>query len=152
MAITEYYDTRMAKELGDGVLGEYPNAQADSKVANEAINFGVPVQLVSGSDVKVENFSGGTFYGIALARKIGNDAYGADGYETAEPVSVLRKGTVWVTATEAVAAGQKAVLDNSAGTFLPADTAVTPVTAINAQFKTSADAGDLALLEVLLPA
>ncbi len=154
MAITQYYGTMMDKELGPGVLGEYPGVQADTKANGETgyILPGLAVQLVSGSPGKVELFDGtGTFYGIITATKIGGDDYEELGYAANKPVPILRKGALWVEVAEDVVAGDGAVIDGATSKFRPGDTDTVAVTPFNGQFKTSASAGELALLEILMP-
>lgn len=154
MAITQYYGTMMDKELGPGVLGEYPGIQADTKANGETgyILPGLAVQLVPGSPGAVELFDGtGVFYGIVTATKVGGDDYEELGYAANKPVPILRKGTLWVEVVEEVVAGDGAVIDEATSKFRPVNTDTVAVTPFNGQFKTSASAGELALLEVLLP-
>jgi len=154
MAITDYYGTETDKELGEGVLGEYPDTQADTKANTTGgyLDFGVGVQLTSANENAVEVYDGtGTFYGITLAQKFGDTDYDAVGYEDNMPVAVLRKGTVWVKVLEEVTAGEMVVADDTTGLFRPASTAETLIHAINGQFKTSAGADELALVEIILP-
>lgn len=73
---------------------------------------------------------------------------GSTGLKPKVSVSVLTKGRIYVTAVDAVAPGDAVRLNESGGTFQTAASAgVTVDISKNARWLTSADAGEVALLE-----
>ncbi|RAS75237.1 structural cement protein Gp24 [Priestia endophytica] len=152
MAITSY-GKYMDEATSKGKLANYQDYSADTKAAAEVIPFGVMTELTGdGKTVKV--FEGGKPYGIAMAQEVHDWVTQADDqkYKTKSPVSVARKGVLWVEALEDVSMTDGVVVDPTTGNFRPADTTTTGVVALpSAAFKTNAKAGGLVQLEINLP-
>jgi hypothetical protein len=158
------YDLNMAA----GQAGQKVNAMYDyveSKAAEGAIPFGRAV--VAGTDaekqVAVASADTETFRGVALfthsipqdmdqSATMGEELTDGAEYRDKDTVSVLRKGQVWVEVTADVTADEDAYVDvltdGEEGKFTNVDT---DNLSANGVFRTSADEGELAVLEINLP-
>ncbi|MBC1722257.1 structural cement protein Gp24 [Listeria seeligeri] len=137
-------------DIGIGKLANYQDTQADSAVVDGAIPFGSAVQVIDGTaTLLTEN----KFYGVAIAKEFVPELTGekVGNYFSKEMVPVLRRGTICVLVEEDVLSGEKAVVNTATGTFLPSTTATSTRTDIVGVFKTTAQAGGLAHLEINLP-
>ncbi|WP_239256679.1 structural cement protein Gp24 [Listeria ilorinensis] len=141
----------MQPEIGIGKLANYQGTQADSAVAAETILFGAPVEFSDGTAKKLT--ASGYVYGVAIAKEFVPELTGdkAGSYLAKEMVPVLRKGTISVQVGEDVKSGEKAVVDISKGTFVPASSTASSKSEIVGVFKTTAQADGLAHLEINLP-
>lgn len=159
MAITTYYDNTMPEETGKGRIAEYKDVSADTKAAGGEIGFGKVVELDETGEKAIQ-FEGGVPFGIAMAKhfaeydpKVIPEGVDVNVYKEFDAVSVVRKGIVWVEVLEDVVAGDAVAVDDATGDFRPGDTAETDSTELpGAQFKSSAIAGNLAKVELNLPA
>lgn len=149
----------MANILRKGLIPRGGQLHGDgSKAAEGTVSFGVGVQLGADPATQVKKFVGGTFWGVAVRDET---IAGLDGsgnvvvfayYPDGHAVSVLRKGPIVVEVEEAVAAGDPVYCSNTTGNFYKqAGGGQTLVS--GAQFLTAAAAdGDLAEIELNLPA
>ncbi|WP_026702855.1 structural cement protein Gp24 [Salibacterium aidingense] len=158
MAITEY-NKYMQEAASKGKLAEYPDYRADTKAADAAIKYGMAVELAGSSGERVTTFSGGTPFGITLAREYTD--YTEENpddlkYRANEPVAVIRQGTIWVEVEDDVTPADSVYADNSTGNFRATETdgeSNTVGTAIpGAMFKSAANSGELVKVEINLPA
>ncbi|MBA3926547.1 structural cement protein Gp24 [Listeria rustica] len=140
----------MDPNIGIGKLANYQNTQADSAVVEGTIPFGSAVQF---SDGVAKVLSDKDFYGVALAKEYVQELYGdkIGNYEEKEMVAVVRRGVICVHVEEDVVDGDKAAANKATGTFLPATSPVSTKTEAIGRFKTTAQAGGLAHLEINLP-
>lgn len=137
----------MSPEGGIGKIANYQDTQIDTKFAGEAIPFGCPLEATEGN---VSKYSTGVFFGVAVAKNYVNEIPYDNGdkvgeYLVAQPVSVLRKGTIWVKAADDVKESELAIPD---GTGFK--TTATKADAIGT-FQSTAQAGNLVKLQINLP-
>ncbi|TYV98575.1 hypothetical protein FZ070_07375 [Listeria monocytogenes] len=140
----------MNADIGIGKLASYQDTQADSAVADGVIPFGYAVQVIDGAaKLLTEN----KFYGVAIAKEFVPELTGEkEGkYAAKEMIPVLRRGTICVMVEEDVLSGEKAVVNTTTGSFLPATTSKASKTDVVGVFKTSAQANGLVHLEINLP-
>ena len=152
-----YPEKYMKPELGIGKLANYQGVQADSLVVGVGgLGFGVGVQATE--DVAT-TYKDGQFYGISYAKNYVEEIpYGdvekVGKYKEHEMVPILRKGAIWVKVDEDVLAGENAKA-LSTGNFgkatISSDPATTPSDTVIGTFKTTASAGNLAVLQINLP-
>lgn len=156
MPITKY-PQYMDEPLGIGRIGLYPEHRADTLAAAETIPWGSAVQYAANPE-QGEVYDGvRPFRGVAIAghhaeyrvADVNNDIVGQ--HLQYDAISVLRKGAIWVKVLEDVVKGDAAKADKTTGNFRPGGTATTTVSGVIGEFKTSALANGLALLEVNLP-
>ena len=137
----------MDAEGGIGKIANYQGTQMDTKFSGEVIPFGSPLEAI-GSEVKM--FSTGVFFGVAVAKNFVDEIPYDNGdkvgeYRLKQPVPVLRKGTIWVKATEDVVESEQA---------MPSDDGFKKATGIADAvgiFQSSAAAGNLVMLQINLP-
>jgi hypothetical protein len=80
----------------------YP-VEADTGYATAGISFGAPLERVSIADRTVKTFDGtGTIIGFALKEQ---RLVSGAGYAALDPVSIARKGRMWVLADAALTPG-----------------------------------------------
>jgi len=128
------------------------------KAAEATIPFGVGVQLGADPATQVKQFVGGTFHGVAVRDETISGLDGSGNvvvfayYPTGHAISVLRKGPIVVEVEEQVAVGDPVYCSNTTGNFYKQ--AGGGQTLVNgAVFLTAAAAdGDLAEIELNLPA
>ena len=137
----------MLETLNKGQLADGRLDHADSMAAENEIPFGCAVERGTDPEKQVKKFAGNVFTGIAMYSPAG-DLDNAK-YIEKNPVTVLRKGIIWVEVGEDVVAGDKASVFNATANFGKNGTAET--TAINGEFKTSATSGNVAKLEISMP-
>ncbi len=156
MPITDY-PQYMDEPLGLGRIGLYPEHRADTLAAAETIPWGAAVQYAANPN-RGEVYDGARpFRGVAIAghhaeyrvANVNDDIVGQ--HAQFDPVSVLRKGAIWVKVLEDTDKGDGAVADQTTGNFRPDGTATTTVSGVIGEFKTAALANGLALLEINLP-
>lgn len=157
MPITNY-SQYMDPVTGKGKLALYPDYRSDTEAAAGHIDWGVAVQLASDTET-VQTYNGeGRFQGVAMANHFAEYLVSnmstdeVDGYyRQGEPVSVMKKGVIWVEVLEDVAKGQNAVADNASGNFRAEGSAIEAVSGVVGVFRTSAQADGFAQLEINLP-
>lgn len=137
----------MDPELGIGKLANYQSTQADTKVSAEKIPFGSPVEA---SENTVKVLAEGAFFGVAIAENYAKEitydnAEKVGEYHVNKPVAVLRKGSIWVKATEDVKESEPAAA--VAGGFAKATTAEETI----GVFQSTAQADGLVMLQINLP-
>lgn len=154
-------------ELDRAQAGQQADAGFDhveSFAAEGTVPFGYGVVAgTADNQVEVAGDDGDDFVGISLfchTRPQGIDQSAAKGeqfstgaeYRDGDTVNVLRRGRVYVTVTANVSAGDDAYVDvltsGEEGQFTNVST---DNLAINGIFRTSADSGELAVVEVNLP-
>lgn len=158
MPITNYSEY-MSAPTGKGRVGQYQDQRADTLAANEAIGWGRAVQYAANKNKAdlYDGVAGAKVIGVAIANHyaeyrssdVNNPLVGE--YVANEAVSVLRRGLIWVEVLEDVVKGDQAVADNATGDFRPSQTVTGGKSAVIGEFKTSAVAGGLALLEINMP-
>ncbi|MBC2077674.1 hypothetical protein HCA99_00440 [Listeria booriae] len=140
----------MDPNIGIGKLANYQNTQADSALVEGTIPFGSAVQF---SDGVAKVLSDKDFYGVALAKEyvpeLNGDKIGT--YIDKEMVPVVRRGVICVRVEDDVVNGEKAAANKATGNFLPASPPTSTKTEAIGRFKTTAQAGGLAHLEINLP-
>ena len=128
-------------------IGRYAQGSPNevvSKRANEEIEAGEALQLVSSDSESVEVFDGnGTFYGVAAySGQADQDFRRADNnrdrarYDTDDPVAVWRPGSLGyliVEFEEAVTEGDNLAINDNTALWLPASSGTTPKTEINGE-------------------
>ncbi|MDF2657771.1 MAG: hypothetical protein K0Q94_562 [Paenibacillus sp.] len=158
MPITDY-GQYMQEPTGKGRIALYPDYHADTLAAAGTIGWGRAVQYSATNKNRGELYTGARkAIGVAIANhyaeyrstNVSNDIVGE--YVANDAVSVMRSGFIWVTVLEDVEKGETAVVDNATGDFRPSDTATATKSAVIGEFKTSALANGLAMLELKIPA
>lgn len=170
MAFENLHQHYMERPTGPGVVAE-GQYWADSKAAAGLIGFGRGVQPVEDDgephELRVEQYDGqGPFLGVALYSQM---ARGFDGegmaatYHANDPVTVLRRGRVWVPVTttaeiqpyDPVFVTETGFFQNAASVMI-GGTEITGTLVPGAEFRTGrvemAGVGMLAIVEVNLPA
>lgn len=137
----------MRPEGGIGKLANLQGTQADTLYADEEVPYGSPV---AASEGKATVFDTDNFFGVAIADNFAKEIPYENGekegsYPYGKPVAVLRKGSIWVKATEDVKQNEKAAVES--GGFKKA---ATPDEAIGV-FQSTAQAGALVVLQINLP-
>lgn len=154
-------------ELDRAQAGQKADAGYDhveSFAAEGAVPFGYGVVAgTAANQVQVADDDGDDFVGISLfthAQQQGIDQSAAKGeqfstgaeYRDGDTVNVLRRGRVYVTVTASVSAGDDAYVDVETGGEEGQFTNVsTDNLATGGVFRTDADSGELAVVEVNLP-
>lgn len=135
-----------------GLLDGIAPHDVRSYAAEAAIGMGVPVMLGTDPAKQVlKATSAAAIIGITLHDQARvQDANGLVQYAAKETVSVLTKGRVWVSTTDAVVAG--AVANITVATMAFTDASVTSgieaLTQISARFITATTGAGLALIEI----
>lgn len=123
-------------EMAPGYAGMIAETQfkdaASRRVEGGNIAYGLAVTRGTGPDQV--RLGGTQFVGIAIA----DHAHG-DGYKEGDVGAFLRKGTIWVTASTAVTAGQAVTFTPATGVIGNGLAATIP----DAVFETSGASGDL---------
>ncbi|MFT8928521.1 MAG: hypothetical protein ABF969_04210 [Sporolactobacillus sp.] len=157
------YEQYMVPETGKGKLASYHDEHAETYCASEDILWGLAVQENAADPDKVDVYDGTAadgFVGIALANHfageyrvddVSTDPITGTAYAAGQPVSVLRRGIVWIEVAEDVIKGKQAVIDNATGNFRQKGSATSAVSDVVGVFKTSAQSGNLAQVEINLP-
>lgn len=150
MPITSY-DKYMPIAGGPGKLANYQDYSADTYAATEVIPYGAAVQLtVDGTGITLLK-TGGTPIGIALAQEIHDWVLKADDqkYLVNQPVAVVKRGNIFVTAGGDIITGNTVKVDTTTGKFVAsgADVIAFP----SAVFKAIATADQLVQIEINLP-
>lgn len=114
-------DLYMNDTVGLGKPAMFQGYEADTAVAGETLEFGVPVENKGGivSNLKDE---GGVFFGITIARHYAKDLTEKDAEKWAkgETLPVMRKGTIAVEAGATLEIGDRVKV--SAGKFVKSET------------------------------
>ena len=111
----------------------------------------------SGIFAGVALFDHSQVQGIDMAAAAGGQYSTGAEYRDTDTVSVMRRGRVWVEVTAEVAAGETAYVDvitaeeDGKWTNVADDGAGTDNLATGGVFRSAADAGDLAIVEINLP-
>lgn len=157
------YEQYMAQETGKGKLASYHDEHAETYSASEDIAWGLAVQNNAADPDKIDVYDGTVangFVGVAIANHfageyrvndVSTDPITGTSYVAGQPVSTLRRGIIWVEVLEDVIKGKQAVVDNTTGNFRQKGSATATVSDAIGVFKTSAQAGNLAQLEINLP-
>lgn len=139
-------------------LGVGPE-QIAGKTAEEAMNFGVAVvQGTEDREVLLPSTGSQRCLGVTLRSNYFRDDGAATDVLATEPVNVLEQGEVYVLVEDAVSAGGAAYFRHTAnggntelGRFRSDADSSNADLLPNAHFKTSADAGGIAVLKINLP-
>lgn len=157
------YEQYMTPETGKGKLASYHDEHAETYSASENILWGLAVQSNASDPDKVDVYDGTVtdgFVGVALANHfageyrvedVSTDPITGTAYAAGQPISVLRRGIIWVEVLEDVIRGKQAVVDNETGNFRQKGSATATVSDTVGVFRTTAQAGNLAQLEINLP-
>lgn len=137
----------MQAELGRGKLANYQNTQADTRIAAEKISYGAPVEALEN---KVSVLSDGKFFGVAIAENFTAEIPYDNGekigeYQINQPISVLRKGSVWVNAVEDVKESEPAAATAEGFKKASEDDEIVGI------FQTTAQENNLVILQINLP-
>ena len=131
MAIDKDYGTEMEQVnvVSFGRLADYSDTRAVTCSTDESVSFGQAVKLKEEGVVEVMG-NDDTFFGVALAKHYYTDRKSSFTledvksvdddmlkYDEKEPVSVLRKGVVWVPCVKDVSAGEAVAVDDATGYF-----------------------------------
>lgn len=142
-AVQTTYNSR----LSNGLPGQIANTEADTNVISRAvegssgIGFGIPVIRGTDPENQVKIGAAGTFVGITVRDPGGTE----DKYAQYDTAAVLTRGVIWVTAGEAVTAGD-AVYRTAAGALNKTSTSNTLIA--NAEWESSAASGALARIRL----
>lgn len=157
------YEQYMTPETGKGKLASYHDEHAETFGAGSDIPWGLALKQSPDDPDKVLKYDGAdgsSFVGVAIANhfageyrvnEVSTDPITGTFYATGQPVSVLRRGIIWVEVLEDVVRGKQAVVDNATGNFRQEGSATTEVSEAIGVFKTTAQSGNLAQLEINLP-
>ncbi|WP_240415019.1 structural cement protein Gp24 [Paenibacillus periandrae] len=148
------YPQYMSEVGGKGTLALYPEHHADTVAASATIPWGKAVQYTATNKNKGEVYAGTRkVIGVAMANHYAEyrTTTTVGEYVVGDAVSALRKGCIWVEVLEDVVKGDLAVADNTTGNFRPSTTGTATISAIVGEFKSSALANGLAILELNLP-
>lgn len=150
MPITNY-DKYMPIAGKAGQLANYQDYSADSYAAAEVIPYGAAVQLTADGSGITPLKTGGTPIGIALAQNIHDWVTKADDqkYLVGQPVAVVKRGNIFVTAGGDVVSGNAVKVDPATGKFVA--TSETAIAFPAAVFKANATADSLVQIEINLP-
>lgn len=141
----------MSPAGGPGKLANYQDYSADTYAAKEVIPYGTAVQLnVDGTGITPLKV-GGTPIGVALARDIHDYTTNADDqkYLVDQPVAVVKRGNIFVTAGGDITNGAAVKVDPATGKFVA--TGETAIAFSSAVFRSSATADSLVQIEINLP-
>jgi hypothetical protein len=157
------YEQYMTPETGKGKLASYHDEHAETFGAGADIPWGLALKQSPDDPDKVLKYdgaAGSAFVGVAVANHFAGE-YRVDdvstgeitgtAYPTGQPVTVLRRGIIWVEVLEDVIRGKQAVVDNETGDFRQKGSATATVSDTVGVFRTTAQAGNLAQLEINLP-
>lgn len=143
MAIQTTYNAR----LSEGYAGEIADLGVSDVISREvetaAIGFGLPV-IQGTADHQCKVGSAGVFLGITV-RDVTLSDDDNDQYQVADTAAVMTRGVIWVTAGEAVVAGD-AVYRTAAGVLNKTSSSNTLIA--NARWETSAASGALAKIRL----
>ncbi len=139
-----------------GMLGDIGDHSIDSRTAEAAIGFGVPVILGTDPDRQIKPTALGVGDGILVTgfsvatHAVEQSAAGVANYAIKSTVSRLRAGKIWVMTDDAVVAGAVANLKLASGYLTDAAVAsgIEAITQLRCRFLTSTTGSGLALIEV----
>ncbi|GGC98093.1 structural cement protein Gp24 [Enterococcus wangshanyuanii] len=142
-----YPEKYMKKELGIGKRANYQDVEVNTKFSSEKIPFGSPVEA---EEDKVKVLADGRFYGVAMADNYSDEIPYDNGekvgqYTVDKPVPILRKGAIWVKASEDVKESEPAA---ATATGFKVATASDPIVGV---FESTAQAGGLVVIKINLP-
>jgi len=148
----------MANVLRKGIIPYGGSYKGDgTRVAEDALGFGVPVELGSDPDKQVKTYAGGTFWGISVRDETLTALDGSGNvvtysyYPDEYPVSIIRQGYIVVEVAEAVKAGDPVYVDTS-GKFYKSDDELDRTLISGLRYETSAGKDEQAILSANLPA
>lgn len=142
----------------DGLIADLEDSEIVSRAngeASAAISFGRAVARSSDSEVVLPTATGNHIVGVSVHSHAHDNRASAGATPTGvnpnDMVSVMRQGVVWVTPEDAVVEGGAVYVRHAAGTlgrFRGADDGANASLLANARWRTSAGAGELAMLEL----
>lgn len=140
------YRDRMRAAVA-GMQANMKPAVIESRIAEAAINFGLPVAQGSESDKggKLPASTAVTL-GVAMHDRSVNGG-NLNGYADGETMRVMLKGDIWVTASVAVAPGDPVYVVPTTGAWAKTN-ASSAVLVPNARWASTAGIGELAILEL----
>ncbi len=143
MPVQDSYTENMRKGVPGQIADMTPSTLISRTVEEEGgIGFGVPV--MQGTNDKGCLAYAGTVAPVGITvRDRSLDANNPDAFGELDSARVMTEGTVWVTASVAVAAGDVVML-TAAGLFTNTGGTVYP----NARWDTSAGAGEIAIVRL----
>lgn len=150
MSITNY-GKYMPPAGKAGQLANYQEYAADTYAAKEVIPYGAAVQLTMDGTGITPLKAGGTPIGVALARDIHDYTTNADDqkYVVDQPVAVVKRGNIFVTAGGDITNGAAVKVDPATGKFVA--TGETAIAFSSAVFRATATADHLVQIEINLP-